>query len=117
LEVSNFVTIAFTVPATHSQRVREAMGQAGAGRIGNYSYCSFSVKGIGRFLPNPGATPYIGEVGLLEEIEEERIETVCDKALLDKVVEAIKKVHPYEETVIDIYPVYSMGRKSTFPKK
>lgn len=111
MEVSDFVTIAFTVPTTRADVVREAMGQEGAGKVGNYSYCSFSVKGIGRFKPNPGAHPHIGKVGVLEEVEEERIETVCDKALLEKVLTAIKKAHPYEEMVIDIYPVYELGRK------
>ncbi len=111
LELSDYVTIVITVPETHADAVREAMGRAGAGKIGDYSYCSYSVKGIGRFMPNKGATPYLGKEGKLEEVVEERIETVCSRAVLEHVLEEIKKAHPYEETVIDIYPVYEIGRK------
>lgn len=111
LELSDYVTIVITVPETHADAVREAMGRAGAGKVGDYSYCSYSVKEIGRFMPNKGATPYLGKEGILEEVIEERIETVCSRVVLEHVLEEIKKAHPYEETVIDIYPVYEIGRK------
>jgi len=111
LKPSNYVTIVFTVPETHADAVREAMGRAGAGRVGNYSFCSYSSKGIGRFMPNHGSHPYLGKEGVLEEVAEERIETVCSKDVLENVLEEIKKAHPYEEMVIDIYPVYEIGRK------
>lgn len=111
LELSDYVTIVITVPETHADKVREAMGCAGAGKVGDYSYCSYSVKGIGRFMPNKGSNPYLGKEGVLEEVVEERIETVCSREVLDHVLEEIKKAHPYEETVIDIYPVYEIGRK------
>lgn len=112
MELSNYVTIVMTVPETHADLIRETLGRAGAGKVGDYSYCSFSTKGIGRFLPNEGSNPHIGKIGVLEEVVEERIETVCNRAFLEHVLEAIKKAHPYEETVIDIYPVYEIGRKT-----
>jgi hypothetical protein len=105
------VTIVITVPETHADTIRQAMGHAGAGRVGNYSYCSYSSKGIGRFIPMQGSNPHLGTEGAVEEVVEERIETVCSKEALENVLEAIKKAHPYEETVIDIYPVYEIGRK------
>lgn len=111
MELSDYVTIVITVPETHASLVREAMGQAGAGRIGDYSYCSYSAKGVGRFMPNKGSNPYLGEEGVLEEVVEERIETVCHRSVLDHVLQEIKKAHPYEETVIYISPVYEIGRK------
>ena len=111
MELSDYVTIVVTVPETHADAVRQAMGQAGAGKVGNYSYCSYSMKGIGRFMPNKDSNPYLGKEGVLEEVIEERIETVCNRAVLEHVLEEIKKAHPYEETVIDIYPVYEIGRK------
>ncbi len=111
LELSDYVTIIFTVPETHADVAREAMGRAGAGKIGDYSYCSYSLKGIGRFMPNKGSNPFLGKEDVLEEVVEERIETVCNRSILDHVLEEIKKAHPYEETVIDIYPVYEIGRK------
>lgn len=95
--------IVVTVPVGNANRIRQAMGEAGAGRVGNYTFCSFSVRGTGRFLPGNGATPAIGQVGTLEEVEEERIEVNCDDALVADVIAAIRRAHPYEEPAIDIY--------------
>ncbi len=99
------VKIVVGVPETHADAVRQALGEAGAGRVGDYEFTSFSVKGTGRFLPMAGAHPAIGEVGRLEEVAEERIETVCRRRDLGKVIAAIKRVHPYEEVPIDVYPL------------
>lgn len=111
MEPSDYVTIVTTVPETHADAVREAMGRAGAGKVGDYAYCSFSVKGIGRFMPQQGAKPFVGQKGVLEEVVEERIEALYSRAALEHVLKEIKQAHPYEETVIDIYPVYEIGRK------
>jgi hypothetical protein len=97
--------IVVTVPIADADKIRQAIGQAGGGEAGNYSFCSFSVRGVGRFLSGDGAHPSIGEVGKLEEVEEERIEVTCDDALVTDVIAAIRVVHPYEEPVIDIYPL------------
>ncbi len=97
------VKLVVFVPVTHADLVREAMGKAGAGKIGNYSYCSFSTKGLGRFIPGKGAEPAIGEVGKMEEVEEERIEVACEKSQVKTIIAAIKAVHPYEEVALDIY--------------
>src|SRR3989344_3212113 len=99
---SKNVKIVVFVPETHADAVREAMGKAGAGKIGNYSFCSFSAKGIGRFKPGKGAHPTIGKVDKIERVAEERIETICERGKLAEVVSAIKKVHPYEEAALDI---------------
>lgn len=99
------VKIVVFVPEKDADNVRGAMGKAGAGKIGNYTYCSFSVKGTGRFLPGEGANPTIGKVGSTETVPEERIETVCDREKLSAVVGAIKATHPYEEVAFDIYPL------------
>jgi hypothetical protein len=104
VEVSLVKLVTF-VPETHADAVRTAMGEAGAGAIGNYTHCSFSSRGIGRYLPGEGANPSIGEVGTYEEVPEERIEVVCEMSLLPKVIAAIKAVHPYEEVAFDVYPL------------
>ncbi|MGJ5181768.1 hypothetical protein ACQR16_33810 [Bradyrhizobium oligotrophicum] len=93
------------VPVTAGEAVRSAMGEAGAGRIGNYDYCSFTVVGTGRFRPLAGANPAIGAVGRIEAVEEERIETVCAADRLRPVLAAIRAAHPYEEPAIDVYPI------------
>jgi hypothetical protein len=92
-----------TVPSTHAEAVRLAIGEAGAGRIGKYSFCSFTTRGIGRFRPEEGAMPTIGEIGTMEEIEEEKIECQCDESVIDTVLAALKKVHPYEEIAYDLW--------------
>lgn len=101
------VKIVVFVPESHADVVREAMAGAGAGKIGNYTSCSFSSKGVGRFLPQAGANPAIGEVGKAEAVEEERIEMVCHRERLTNVMSAIKRVHPYEEVAMDVYPLES----------
>ncbi len=103
--MENIVKLVVFVPTTHANQVRKAMGDAGAGKIGNYSHCSFSVTGIARYTPLNGANPVIGTVGEFEEVEEERIEAVCSKDLLQGVMAAVKQVHPYEHVPFDIYPI------------
>ena len=66
------------------------------------------MRGTGRFLPGDGAHPAIGEVGKLEEVEEDRIEVSCADDLVSEVVAAIRSVHPYEEPVIDVYPLENL---------
>lgn len=91
------------VPVAVADKVRKAMGDAGAGVLGNYTHASFSTKGVGRFIPAEGAHPVIGEIGKLAEVEEERIEVICQKEKIKDVVAAILKVHPYEEIPLEIY--------------
>lgn len=108
------VKLVVFVPETHANMVRKAMGEAGAGIVGDYKFGSFSVKGMGRFIPMKGAHPTIGEIGKLEEVAEERIETVCYKKDLEKIIRAIKEVHPYEEVALDVYPLVLNPHKTTY---
>lgn len=105
--MSEFVKLVVFVPRTHGDAVRQAMGDAGAGKLGNYSHCSFSSVGTGRFKPLEDANPAIGQVGKVEEVEEERVECICERSRAREVLEAVRKVHPYEEMAFDIYPLIS----------
>lgn len=109
--MDEMVKLVVFVPETHADAVRDALGKAGAGKIGNYSYNSFSTKGIGRFRPEKGANPAIGKIGKLEEVQEERIEVACEKNQVNTIIKAIKKAHPYEEVVVDIYPMLVLENK------
>jgi hypothetical protein len=95
------------VPLAQANLVREEIGKAGGGKLGKYSYCSFSTKGVGRFRPEEGAKPSIGSIGNFEEVEEERIEVTCDTRVVGNVIAAIKRVHPYEEIAMDVYSLES----------
>lgn len=109
MDKSKYVKIVLTVPEDYSDKVKEVMDEAGAGKIGNYSYCFFSTKGIGEFRPEAGTKPFIGKINKIESVEEERIETVCEREKLKKVIEMIKKVHPYEEIALDVYSLEDIG--------
>ena len=99
------VKIFVTIPLENVEEVRNAMCEAGAGIIGEYSYCSTSTKSIGTFIPNENANPHIGERNKLEFVEEEKLEVVCDVNLVKKVISKLREVHPYEEPAIDIVPL------------
>jgi hypothetical protein len=105
--MKELVKIVVFVPEENGDAIRQALGEAGAGKIGNYTFCSFSLKGVGRFKPGDGANPHIGSVGNLEAVNEERIEVACEKHQVQDIIKVIKDVHPYEEVVIDIYPMLS----------
>jgi len=99
------VKLVVFVPISHADAVRQAMGEAGAGKIGNYDFCSFSSRGIGRFCGNEKTNPAVGKAGKFEAVEEERIEVIVPREILEKVIEKVKSVHPYEEIAFDIYPI------------
>lgn len=96
------VKITTFVPLDAADKVRKALGDAGAGKIGDYSFCSYAVVGTGRFLPSRDADPTIGEPGKFQEVEEERLEVVCDRAKAKQVIAALKQAHPYEEVAFDV---------------
>ncbi|KKB41899.1 Nif3-like dinuclear metal center hexameric protein [Bacillus thermotolerans] len=101
--------LAVFVPVSHAEQVREALGKAGAGFIGEYSHCSFSAEGTGRFMPSDQASPFIGQSGELEAVEEVKVETIYPKSIEKKVLSAMLKAHPYEEAAYDLYPLDNEG--------
>jgi len=78
------------------------MFAAGAGRIGNYTSCSFRSPGTGTFFGEEGANPAIGQAGQLEKADEVRIETILPISRVEQVIAALKKSHPYEEPAFDL---------------
>lgn len=99
------VMIVVNVPESEADTMRQAIGDAGGGIMGEYSYCSFSVTGKGRFTPNQNANPAIGTQNKPEMVIEERIEVSCEEADAPKVVQAIRQAHSYEEPAIAVYPL------------
>lgn len=90
------------VPEGSSDQVSEAMFAAGAGAIGEYRDCSWSVTGIGQFEPQAAANPAIGVIGRRERVDEARVEMVAERGLRNRVLAALRAAHPYEEPAFDI---------------
>ena len=97
--------IIFFVPIENKEKVKSAMFEAGAGKIGNYDCCSFEVYGKGQFRPLTGSSPTLGKHGRLETVDEARVEMVVDTDRIDQVVAAMKSAHPYEEVAYDIIKI------------
>lgn len=93
----------FTVPKDHLEVVKEAIFQAGAGRIGDYEHCAFVLDGLGCFRPMEGARPFLGAVGVDEEVHECRVETLCEGVNMKAILSAFFATHPYEVPAYDIF--------------
>jgi hypothetical protein len=93
------------VPVENVNQVRDAVCNAGAGIIGEYTFCTLSTKIMGSFIPSKNANPCIGEKSKLKFVEEEKLEFVCDVEKVKKVIQELRKSHPYEEPAIDIIPL------------
>lgn len=93
------------VPEAYANVVRHALFNAGAGHIGNYDSCSFSLKGEGTFRANEKSKPFVGEKGELHTEREERIELILPAYRKNSVIRALLSVHPYEEPAFDFYPL------------
>lgn len=89
-------------PTAQAEAVRQSLFAAGAGNIGNYSYCSYNMEGSGSFLPEEGSNPFVGEPGKVHFEPEVRIEVIFEKRLENKVIYHLLKAHPYEEPAYDI---------------
>lgn len=100
---AELVKIAVFVPESHEDQVREALGKAGAGVIGDYEFCSYTLSGTGRFRPTQGADPFIGEAGKMEKTAESKIEVVIRKQEKDRAIKAMISAHPYEEVAYDVF--------------
>lgn len=95
-------SLAFYTPLADTEKVRQAVLNCGAGHIGNYSACSFNSTGEGTFKAEPGAKPYVGEVGALHKENEIKTEITVPEYLLDQSIRALKAAHPYEEPVWNV---------------
>jgi hypothetical protein len=93
------------VPAEALDAVRDAVFEAGAGRIGEYERCSWYTDGTGTFLGGQTSDPTIGERGREERVPELRLETVFPEERHGAIVAALRRAHPYEEPAFDVYPL------------
>jgi hypothetical protein len=94
--------ISVYVPRSHSEKVKLAMFNQGAGKIGDYECCCFETNGIGQFRPLSGSRPSVGEINQIEKVEEVKLEMICANKFIHEVVDAMKEKHPYEEVAYDV---------------
>jgi dinuclear metal center YbgI/SA1388 family protein len=122
-EDSSMLKLVVFVPLGYESKIKRALFSIGAGIIGDYTGCSFSQSGEGSFTAPESARPFTGSKGCSNVAEETRIEMVVPRRLIDKAVNEIIKVHPYEEPAFDIYPLINrhagsgMGRVGELKKK
>ncbi len=100
-----FQKLAVYVPLAYVDIVRDALHEAGAGHIGNYTRCSFMTAGIGTFQPNDMAHPTIGQKDILEQVNEYKLEVIYPNYLSKHIITALQKAHPYEEVAYLIQPL------------
>jgi len=93
------------IPIEHSEKVRAAVFDAGAGHIGNYDSCGYNLEGQGSFRAEENANPFVGNKGEVHLEKETRFETVFPAHLQSSIINALLKSHPYEEVAYDIYPL------------
>ncbi len=94
------------VPEKYCDTLKTAMFNAGAGKLGNYDCCAWqSSTGTGQFRPLRGSSPFLGKTGQIEKVEEIKIELICKEDVLENVINAIKKSHPYETPAFQYWKV------------
>ncbi len=94
--------LSFYVPGDGLEGVKTALFAVGAGHIGNYDQCCWQTRGQGQFRPLPGSEAVIGELGQLTQLEEWKVEMVCEGKNLKRILAALKAAHPYEEVAYDV---------------
>ncbi len=95
--------LCFYVPDSHLEAVKSAIFAAGGGRIGNYDSCCWQVLGQGQFRPLSGSRPFLGETGVVEWVEEWKVEMVVADELIHAAVKALKQAHPYETPAFEVW--------------
>jgi len=95
----------FYVPQNEAETVKNSIFNTGAGKIGNYSHCSWETSGIGQFMPLDGANPTIGTLEKLERVQELRVEILCEDSNINEAVAALKRSHSYEEPAFEVLSI------------
>lgn len=96
------------VPENTVEKVKQALFDAGAGRIGNYDCCCWQTAGTGQFRPLENSNPAIGSLNKVEQVIELKIELVCDDKLVSAAIQAMKNSHPYEEPAYDVWKLHDI---------
>ncbi|MCR5347392.1 MAG: hypothetical protein K6E38_06400 [Fretibacterium sp.] len=98
------------IPESHFRALQKALQEVDAGHIGNYDSCLSCSPVTGMWRPLEGTSPYMGRAGEISEEPELKVEVTCRVGRLDETIAAIKRVHPYEEPVINAIPLIRTGQ-------
>ncbi|WP_198266535.1 NGG1p interacting factor NIF3 [sulfur-oxidizing endosymbiont of Gigantopelta aegis] len=101
--------LTYYIPDSDNERVKQALFESGAGKIGNYDQCCWEVLGNGQFRALKGSQPSLGEINQLEQIAEYKVEMVCADENIDTVLERLLKEHPYEQPAYFISQVMTLA--------
>lgn len=101
----NCFYLAVYVPESHRDRLKKALFQAGAGKIGNYDSCCWETEGTGQFRPLPGSHPFLGSQDHVEHAAEWKIELIVPADCIREVIASLKQAHPYETPAFHYFPV------------
>jgi hypothetical protein len=99
------VKLEIFVPQEYALKIRDELAKIGVGRIGSYDHCVAISPVQGYYRPLPGAEPFEGQVGKINEIAEYKIEINCERALVNQAIKVIRRVHPYEEPLVNVIPL------------
>jgi len=108
---NQLLKISVFAPKNNADKIRDAMFDAGAGNIGNYSNCSFNTEGQGTFMANKDSKPYVGKENKIHFEKEIKIEVIVPVHLKNNVIKQMIKAHPYEEVAYDIYIIENYHSK------
>ncbi|MBN2789111.1 MAG: Nif3-like dinuclear metal center hexameric protein [Candidatus Delongbacteria bacterium] len=109
VEVTELFKIVVYVPSEFEDQIKETISSNGGASIGNYDHVFFQTKGESNFRPGKNSSPFIGTKGVIERVNEIKIETVVPSWKLNELIEKVKSVHPYEEPVIDIFKLENLS--------
>jgi hypothetical protein len=99
------VKLEIFVPRDYALKIRDELAKIGVGQIGSYDHCVAIYPIQGYYRPLPGADPFDGQVGKISEVAEYKVEVNCKRELVDEALQVIRRVHPYEEPLVNIIPL------------
>ena len=105
--MENFTDVKLEIfaPQEYALKIRDQLAKIGVGKIGDYDHCVAIYQVQGYFRPLPGANPFDGEIGKIQETAEAKVEVNCKRELVTEAIQVIRRVHPYEEPLVNIIPL------------
>jgi hypothetical protein len=105
--MEDFINVKLEIfaPQEYALKIRDELAKIGVGRIGDYDHCVAISPVKGYYRPLPGANPFDGEIGKIQEATEAKVEVNCKRELVNEAIQIIRRVHPYEEPLVNLIPL------------